>query len=238
MQTQSFLLQDPGVLEKPNELTTELEARHQLLNEVGFHAVHQWEKTGEDRLFAANTLYPEMTGKQFRLWRSFLPTERSFENYRFDTPPTEALEAIQTAKQLGCFDRIEIWTPEGNDFLGFFMRRFESLQDKAREFGDRIDPMAVGIIRDINGQEHYYQIVRWGEALKPLKKIKRHVRSVNWRMRLLFVLLPALVAVAAIACYTAGILLVGFWTMLMWTAISIVACVVLLVLMAATVDDW
>lgn len=241
MQTQSFLLKEPTTDDLPSadELTDEVKQRQALLGELRFHTVQHWETAGADKLFRAQMFYPELSGKTYKLWRQFLPTtvqEREFRDYRFDAPPTEALEAIKTAKELQCFARIEIWTPEGNSFMGYAARKLKASEEKIRKFGDRIDPMAVGVAVDQNGVEYYHQIVRWGESLQEVKKIKAHVAKVNWQARLLFWVLPVLVATFGVAAYVVGIQNFGFATMILYTLLGILFTAFLVVLTAVVRD--
>lgn len=228
MQTLSFIKQDPTTLPSADEQTGQLAHRREKLDRLEFHGVRRWETQGADQLFTATTLFPELKGRTFKLWKQFLPTTvRDFRNYRFDSPPDEALDAIQTAKDLGCFDRIEIWTPEGNSFLGLVARKVGAAQDKLAELGSRIDPMAVGVVTDRNGKEQFFQIVRWGESLKDIKAIKRHVASVNWRARLLFILLPLLGLFTGMTAWYQGVEHFGYGAMLFYSLIAImVLCLV------------
>src|SRR3990167_5797900 len=88
--------------------------RSLLLDELGFRTLSSIERVGgvADQFDTAKTLYPEMRGKVIISWKRFLPTIRSPQEYSYDSVPTEALELIKTAKQLGCFKEIVIWTPE------------------------------------------------------------------------------------------------------------------------------
>ncbi len=199
MPVQTFIRERPDTLPSADEQTAERERRLALLRSTGFNQLSAWEMSGEDKLFTATTLFPELTGKSFKLWRGFLPTTPHINEYRYDIIPTEALEAIRTAQQLNCFSRIEIWTPEGNSFFGLVARKLEVAKDKLEELSSRIDPMAVGVVVDHKGREHYVQIVRWGESLLPISQIKRHIRTVNWKARMLLVVLPILIVLGTIA---------------------------------------
>ena len=210
MPVQTFMLEHPETLPSADEQTAERERRLELLLDAGFGDLMAWELDGEDKLFTAKALFPELTGKDYKLWRSFLPTIRDLDAYRYDNVPTEALEAIATAQRLNCFDRIEVWTPEGNSFLGLVARKLEVARDRLGELSSKIDPMAVGIALDYNGREHYFQIVRWGESLLPLKEIRQHVRLVNWKARFLGLVLPLLLAVFAVAAEANAIQHHGF----------------------------
>lgn len=102
---------------------------------------------------APQEFYPELTGHELWVWRRFLPTMYShytWKNYVFDLIPLEVLEEIQFADSLNLFDTFSIWTPE---------RRVQ-------------DPIAVGIYMD-----RIFQIVRWGESLKPFTEIELDVKK-------------------------------------------------------------
>src|SRR5687768_8529274 len=91
------------------------ERQTQLLDRLGMHRVHDVSSMNQ-KLEMARLLYPEMTGKQLKMWRKFLPYDSTFRKYDFDVPPVEALEAINDAKDLQCFGEIQIWDPRGNTF--------------------------------------------------------------------------------------------------------------------------
>lgn len=223
MQVQSFLLDEvPAVLPSGDELTDELLERRALLDELGFTNLAHWESEGEVKFFTAKMLFPELTGRNMRLWRQFLPTHHaSASSYTFDNVPQEALEHIRTATRLGCFERIEIWTPEGNSFLGLAARKLHVAKEKLAEFGERIDPMAVGVARDINGNERLFQIVRWGESsLQAIEAIRRHVRMVNWKATALLVILPFVVMTLLVSAYVNGIQQWGYGDMFSFTLLA------------------
>lgn len=231
MQTQSFLLKDPATLPSADEQTDEVKHRVGLLDEVGLSGVRRWESQDRDRLYTAQALYPEMTGGDLVLWQRFLPTRYgSLRQYSYDLPPTEALELMKTATRLDCFDRIELWTPEGNTFLGRIAKHKRDVKTKLEDLANRIDPMAVGVISDVAGREHYFQIARWGEALKPVTEIRRYVRHINWQVRLLTVVLPFVMACFGIASYVIGIQHFGFGPVVAFTLIGIGLAAVVLML--------
>ena len=66
----------------------------------------------------------------------------------------EALQAIERAQQVGCFEYIEIWTPEGNTFHELAKKKILRAGNKLADIGERmsvgIDPMAVGIVHDLS----------------------------------------------------------------------------------------
>ncbi|MDB5185084.1 MAG: hypothetical protein JWN38_892 [Candidatus Saccharibacteria bacterium] len=242
MAVELFIRQDPATLPSSDELTSQNAERLALLKSTGFESVEKWEAKGEPQLYTASTLYPELTGSLEKVWRSFLPTVyRERYSYRYDAPPTQALQAIQTAEQLGCFSRIEIWTPEGNSFFGLVARTCKVMQHKLAELSSKIDPMAVGVVTDQRGVDHYFQIVRWGEALQSLTQIKRHVQKVNWMARLLFVVLPFLLGVIAVAGYINSIQQNGYGPTIGYTCLyGFVAAAVGLVgcMLYVAFADW
>jgi len=240
VQTQCYALTDPLEIELPSadEGQEEAEQRRQLLRATGLTGRLDHEaSTAEQaqKLWLATQAYPELVERVYRLWRGFLPTTYRLIEYRFDEIPVESLEAISVAQQLGCFDRIEIWTPEGNSFFGYLARKIDVAREKLAELAKDIDPMAVGVVVGPDGVEHFFQLVRWGEALLPLNKIKRHVRSVQWRLRLLFKILPTLLGCALLAGYYILIERLGFWPVV-GTTIGAVVVLAGLVFMAS-LDD-
>lgn len=103
--------------------------------------------------------YPEISGEELYVWRTFLPTiyqrsgrdgssVRTWSDYHFDLIPNEALREIQAALDSNLFHDLEIWTPERS----------------------QRDPVAVGRL----GQS-VFLIARWGESLAPFEEIRRAV---------------------------------------------------------------
>lgn len=113
----------------------------------------------------AARVFGELTGEELATWQRFLPTSHSMEDgdwvdYEFDVPPLAVLEEISTAKSMGIFHDIEIWTPEGQK-----------------------DPMAVGVIHmspaRLRDQARFFPIVRWGESLMPFEEIQAIVKKLR-----------------------------------------------------------
>lgn len=237
MQVQTYGLKPLQEVELPSadEGLEEVARRNALMEELGFEArLHHEKKTAEQsqKFWLARQMYPEMTGKSLKLWRRFLPTSCKRSDFKFDEIPIEALEAIKTASESNCFDKIEIWTPEGNNLSAYLLRALDAAKESTREalasIRSKVDPMAVGIVIDEYGKRHYFQIVRWGEALLPLKKIKKYVRSVRQRAAVLLGVVPAVVAAMLIAGYIIAFLTFGFWPVVGVTA---AACAILFVVM-------
>lgn len=175
------------------------EARQAMLKELGLKKLAKAERR-QAKLDFARVLYPELTGANLELWRKFLPTSYRAEKFEYDSVPDEALGLLKEATALDCFDRIEIWTPEGNDLKG---RRHA---ERARQILARsTDPLAVGIIVGPDKVQHPFALFRWGESLAPIEEIKRYVATVDrqegaWK-------LLGLIPVVLVALLTVG----SFW---------------------------
>jgi len=150
------------------------------------------------RLESAGSFFPELQGEELAMWNKFLPTSYELSDYQYDSIPTEAVDCIAIAKQLGCFDRIFICTPEGNTFGGRTKRGYARVKEVVIAGVEQVfsvvyraskatraalvrtlDPLAIGVITDYNGVERMYQIVRWGESLIPVEEVKAHVAKVD-----------------------------------------------------------
>lgn len=159
---------------------SEAERRSKLVEELGFNPKMQ---SVDETCLEASRYYQESTGYQLRAWMFFHATYYSksqgdWAEYHFDRVPTSVLDEIRTAEALGCFDDIELWTPETP------VRRHE-------------DPMAVGVVGvrtqlpgslDFgrlrvgftpnlaqSGTARFFPIARWGESLLPFEKILKSV---------------------------------------------------------------
>jgi hypothetical protein len=218
----------------------ELVRRRARLDELGFSRLSRVETSVIPKLEMASTLWPEMAGAELRLWKKFLPTERKFADFAYSSVPDDALDAIELADSAHCFDRIIIWTPEANRLGGRLARKLDKAADKIQEILQSVDPMAVGVIKDANNVEHYFSIVRWGESLWSVKKISRYVATVDWQVRILALILPALILIVGAAFYAAGVMAFGAAVMLGWTGaviVGIVALAGILIVVAACVMD-
>lgn len=141
--------------------------REELLKHLGLKAQLAFDTTS----VYPSAFYPNISGYELKVWLDFLRTAYSknmghWNKYRFDCIPTDALEQIQFAESLHLFNDLEIWTPE-----------------------QPIDPMVVGVLGDrqetlanpFNSAMHgrrnvrFFQIVRWGESLKPFEAIEKEV---------------------------------------------------------------
>jgi hypothetical protein len=222
VQTISYLNTDQleAVRNQADEGQAAQRAHHGLLASAGFSTAHNWETGGRVRYDMAQLLYPELTGRRLRMWRHFLPTEVDPERHNFDTPPTEALEHISTARGLACFDRIMVWTPEGSGFFGRTIRWLEAAAETVQRMTNQIDPMAVGIVRDRDGVDHYFQITRWGESLKSIGRIRREVWVTNMQIRLIYQVMPLLLTVIGFIGYSRAIGHFGFWPVIGVTVVS------------------
>ncbi len=226
-------------LPSADEGLEEVEARQELLSQLGLTRLGNYERHTLGRLEKAGLLYPELTGKALRTWRKFLPTQRRLDNFDFDLPPTEALQAIKTAKEQGCFDHIEIWTPDGNrarDFIAQFIQTLaDTTSSKLQAFRARLDPMAVGVIEDADGSKRCYQIVRWGESLVPFKKVQGKVRRTNIVLAAVCAVLLTAAAYGA-ASYYNGIVQHGFVAMIVISLITIVCLAFITMLLVDVLD--
>src|SRR5262249_13959501 len=105
--------------------------------------------------------FPELSGEELKVWRSYLPIRREIRNLyaqQFITIPDPAIAEIKKATR--SFDRIEIWSRAG-------------------------DPTAVGVIGEENPR--YFSIARWGDAKLTLAQAKKRLSIEKW----LFWLTPA-----------------------------------------------
>jgi hypothetical protein len=212
--------------------------RRKLLTEAGFHTLVKEEvfhSHAKSKLETTRQLFEELDGKRLGNWKRFLPTVTSTDNYTFDAVPEEALEAIISAKGLRLFSRIEIWTPEGNSFLGLVARKLELAKDKLDRFIAQLDPMAVGVLT-IDGKEHFFPIVRWGESLLPYHKIRNH----NWRTHgsawVLFGLLPALLVMFGLAAYYNSIVQHGYGVVSFFTIVGVIISIFAVMAITAFLD--
>jgi hypothetical protein len=238
MITQDYLLVDTSEVEeiKLRSSSDQIRQRRERLEQLGFESLSRAETHIAPKVDMATTLWPELKGLELVTWNKFLPTARTIRNFQFDRIPDEALDAIELANQAGCFDSIEIWTPEGNGLIGRISRSLEAAREKMRVLVESTDPMAVGIVKDLDGTERYFSIVRWGEALLPIEKIRQRVRAVDWQVWTLARILPALGIVTALGFYAAGVVTFGPVSMLIWTGISAGGLVVLFII-GAIADD-
>lgn len=169
----------------PRILSSTGEERNDQLTRIGLTALLEAERRAAPIEFA-RVIYPELTKDSndewdATVWEAFLPTVYSLEDFAYDSIPKAALDDIEEAQKSGLFDRIEIWSPEGNDFKS---RRQEEAQ--RREILARsLDPMAVGILTNPNGVEQRFAITRWGESLKPFAEIKAYTQRVERQLRTL-----------------------------------------------------
>lgn len=230
MLTESYLKTDPASVRRERQEDAAAAERETLLLRTGLTARLKTERetaSHRNRMDVAGTLYPELRGRELRTWRRFLPTTYDIDKYVYDEVPVEALRHIKTAQELGCFDKIIIWTPENNTLMGLLKRRFDAVKDRAAEALKSMDPMAVGVI-EINDTTHFYPIARWGESLLPLKKIQAKVRRVRAGAFILGLLVPALLVGLAIASYLNGIAQHGFGPMIAVTVFSIIGLIFLI----------
>lgn len=156
-----------------------------MLKQLKFKSLSKAEKSNM-RLTTAQVLWPELLegavpgedglGFDFNVWAKFLPTRSSIKKYTYDSVPFDVLRHIFDAKSLQIFDKIEIWTPEGNTASG----RIERMTTWGVDSKKVVDPMAVGVITTRgDGVRHYFSIARWGESLEPFEKIKAYVQKVD-----------------------------------------------------------
>lgn len=149
------------------------------LRGIGLHRLADAEKIAR-RIELISYVYPELVDESYNLWDKFLPTKSGLGNFAYDSIPDEALGYIESAQAMGCFDRIMIWSPEGNDLKGRLGQRIDAMADEfSRALETSLDPMAVGIVNDQNGTTHFYSIVRWGESLQPVEQIAKYVKKVD-----------------------------------------------------------
>ncbi len=159
MRTHSFLLQDPAAYQAAQVALNEIAAkdaalgvedpsvrRRRLLKDAGFKALKASEPA--PKLANATMLYPNMSIKNYDLWKKYLPTEVAVETYQGVAPTDDALEDLKVARELGCFNKLLVWT-------------------------NGCESMIVGVYQKTKQSVMYFPIVRWGEKLPTLKQIHR-----------------------------------------------------------------
>lgn len=208
-----------------DEGLAEVEQRQQKLAELGFDSLVSYRRTSA-QLDSARMLYPQLLGDELETWRRFLPTEASISRYTYDEVPDDALDAIKDAQEMQLFDRIEIWTPQGNRLSDRLRAHYGRVRDAMSALSDGLDPMAVGVI-DYNDESHYFPITRWGEALLSVDEVKKQLRKVNVLFFSLTMLPLLLVAAAVVASIAAGIVLFGWLSTLAVVGIVAVSLFVL-----------
>ena len=150
-----------------------------------------------DLLKFCELIYEELAGERLEVWRKFLPTTVSTENYVYHEPVTQAAaEEISWLRRNVPFRQagatLEIWIPTGNSLraqLSAAMPRYDwvkqELGPRTRSSGSRImaeevDPMAVLVVPGPSGKLHYFAIARWAEAeLMSYEEIKSYVDKVS-----------------------------------------------------------
>lgn len=217
--------------------------RQQRLKNAGFYDRASAESAADgykSKLEMAEALYGELDGKELKTWQRFLPTVTSRGSFTFDEVSEEALDAIIEAREFECFDRIDVWTPEGNTFLGIVASTVDAAQEKVNKLVASIDPMAVGVICDADGTEHYYPIARWGESLLPFKDIKRQVGRTRTKLRLVFGVLPFILFMLGVSAFYNGIVNYGYGQMVLGSLIAILISFLVLgviALFVTIIDD-
>jgi hypothetical protein len=112
-----------------------------------------------------------MEDKMLGIWQTFLPTRyrRGFgqwEQFEFMEVPTTSQDDIEFALELGCFNDLQIWTPEVKAPVVVQSGRFNS----------KLDPMVVGTVEEHHTERsfsgdydvkttHHFMITQWGESL-------------------------------------------------------------------------
>ena len=133
-------------------LSEEEAHRKDLCEKLGF-----WQQARRIEEFDPGIIYHEITSKEMKIWRAFLPTKYPnphvvhWKLFDFDTVPLSVMEEIDFAKKTGLFRSLEIWTPE-----------------KLKHS----DPVVVGI----SNSGRTFLIARWGESLIPFEDIRKKVR--------------------------------------------------------------
>jgi hypothetical protein len=103
----------------------------------------------------ARDLYGDrMTDDELRTWKAFLPNRFSRQRGQWTQIdpallPDEVMDKVERAHSLDVFDDLQIWSAKPQD----------------------VDPMAVGVVYG-ESRNHYFKVVRWGEALAPFETIK------------------------------------------------------------------
>lgn len=144
-----------GAEEALDDFSATKARRAELCRELGLEAQVEAQALAEE----AGIFYKEITGYDLVMWRGFLQTAYpDWSEYSYDVIPEEALEDIRTAKSLGVFNALEIWTPEVPEM------------DVQRE-----DPMVVGIT-GVGRDRRFFPVVRWGtEKILTFEEIERIV---------------------------------------------------------------
>lgn len=238
---ESYLTTDPTTITQTSDDTlAQLQQREAKLRQLDFHGLAEATTVRMPKFESACMLYPELSGKDLRAWRAFLPTVYGPEdrkNFVYTDIPDEVLDYMVTARQTHCFERIEIWSPEGNNVAGRIARALESGAEKVSAFLESIDPMMVGVALDHAGREHYFQIVRWGESLLPMKSIRAHARKIKWQMRAL--LLPVLTTVLfAAAAFYNSIVTYGYGAVIITAIVGTIVLFFCFILVAGIIEEF
>lgn len=183
-----------------------------LAKNLGFKSVFRYaEQFGKAE--NAALLFDELVGEELNVWVTFLPEKVSMDRYTYDQPPLEALKAIADACELGFFDSIEIWTPQGNDGVTRTAKQLDVAGKKVENFLNSLDPIAVGVIT-VDDRTHYYPIVRWGESLVSFKTARRQNRAIRAQVLSLLFLLPAVLVLLGLSTMSAWMQHYGTWPVL------------------------
>lgn len=190
---------EPSVLERIADyiprILSSTEVRHERLTTMGLTRLAAAEKTAL-RVELTGLSYTELTGEELEMWQKFLPTHYHVRDFAYDSIPEKALDELETAQGMGCFDSIAIWTPEHNDLKGRLQQRASNIRRSIGSALQRsLDPLAVGMIEDHNGTQHFYAIVRWAESLEPVETIKAYVEKVDRQERHTLLAIPVILVI-------------------------------------------
>jgi hypothetical protein len=166
--------------------------------------------------------YPQMTAKEERVWRTFLPTTYTIftdgsarnprgqderliplSSYTFDTPPVSVLEILKAEHDAKRFVRLDIWTPEVIQWTPF--DRAQTIQVRQR------DPILVGYVAS---DPRPYLLARWGESLQDFRAIRRSLPWVRYK-RLWKTNRDQAIPIAIIVGCVLILLSIGLWALIL-----------------------
>ena len=236
----------PTTVNKPSSrevksTAVELHDHNKKLAEAGFTRLTKTMQNIE-RLTSAGTLYDELKGSDLKAWIRFLPTHESIGDFAFSDVPPDALQMIIDAQSMNTFDRIEVWSPQGNSAprqASDFIRAIrEEVGSRLRSVMARFltDPMAVGVVIQ-NGTEHFFPIVRWGESLKSIASIKRATSATTFKS-ILLVALPISLSLGLVVLGVIGGIMGVLSVLGPFGWLAIVFGIVVIVIVTAMITEW
>lgn len=99
--------------------------------------------------------YREMTALELYVWRTVCPETTDVRQYRHSPIPLRVLQVIAYARELGIYEKLEVWHP--------------------KQVID--DPLLVGVPKGEQYGRKRHLIARWGETLVPFEKLIEQARK-------------------------------------------------------------